>query len=95
MENVEFNSLYNNNETVVLPKKKKKIITLTQEEFLAMANGTNKTSSDNNLVIKQLTGKLISTNQTQQKTPIKRIVMKNNKIIPISPTVNVRYIYFF
>lgn len=90
MDNVQFSQIYNN-DAVVLSKKKKNIITLTQKEFLAVANGSNKNSKSDNLIFKRITGKLLPTNQVAQKqSPIKRIVMNKNKIIPISPTLTVR-----
>lgn len=69
-----------------LPKKKK-IITITPEEFLAMT--TNGTLTSNN-ILRQVNGKLM---QVPVKPTLKRIVMKKNKIIPISPSVNVSKIF--
>lgn len=87
LENIDINPVYRNN-SLDLAKKKKKIITLTQEEFLAMANGNNKNFNDN-VILKHITGKFVQSAQTIQKPSVKRIVMKKNKIIPISPTINV------
>ncbi|RZC31795.1 GA-binding protein subunit beta-1 [Asbolus verrucosus] len=58
----------------------KKIITVTPEEFLSMtANcGTNKAKN----IIKQINGRLVPKN-------MKRIVMKKNKLIPVSTVNNV------
>lgn len=86
MENVEITPIYDQ-EDLEMSKNKKKIITITPEEFLAMANGANR-NTNKNFIFKQLTGKLMPTVQTPTKT-VKRIVMKKNKIIPISPSVNV------
>jgi hypothetical protein len=58
----------------------KKIITVTPEEFLSMtANcGTNKAKN----ILKQINGRLVPKN-------MKRIVMKKNKLIPVSTVNNV------
>lgn len=76
-----------------MTKKRKKVITITQGEYLAMANGNNKNLNQNN-VLRQITGKLMHSKQSQSKGNVKRIVMKKNKIIPISSTMHVCYFIF-
>lgn len=57
----------------------KKIITVTPEEFLTMtSNCTNKSKN----ILKQINGRLVPKN-------LKRIVMKKNKLIPVSTVNNV------
>lgn len=57
----------------------KKIVQVTPEEFLAMTNG----SLNSKNVFKQL--KMLPV-----KNQVKRIVMKKNKVIPITSVTNVR-----
>ncbi|EEZ97725.1 GA-binding protein subunit beta-1 isoform X2 [Tribolium castaneum] len=58
----------------------KKIITVTPQEFLSMASNCKNKSKN---IIKQINGRLVPKN-------VKRIVMKKNKLIPVS-TVNNMY----
>lgn len=69
----------------VSPVKKNRIITVTADEFLAMTNGGSLNGQSN--ILKQLNGKLI--NSVQKTAQNKRIVMKKNKLVTISPAVNV------
>lgn len=62
--------------------EKKRILTLTPEEFLAM---TATCGLDPPNVLKQLNGKVIQ----NTKPTIKRIVMKKNKMSPISQVTSV------
>ena len=57
----------------------KKIITVTPEEFLSMTSSCANKSKN---ILRQINGRLVPRN-------VKRIVMKKNKLIPVSTVNNV------